>query len=69
MKQTKVIANKNLPARAPLWASMVAWLMLDRFDAPGWVFGVVGCLFVLLWLAYICTWFTHESTELNELKN
>lgn len=67
MKKIKVISNKNLPARPPLWSSMTAWLMLDRFDAPGWVYGVVGCLFVLLWIFYFCTWVTHEATELREL--
>ncbi len=67
MKKVKVIAGKHLPFRPPLWSSMTAWLMLDRFSAPGWAYGVVGCLFGILWILYFCTWATHESTELREL--
>lgn len=67
MKKTKVIASKNLPMRPPLWTSLVAWLLLDRFQPPGWVWGAVGCLFAFAWIVYFCTLFVHESTELKEL--
>ena len=53
MKKKKTIAAHNLPPRLPLYGSLVAWLVLDRLVAPGWVWGVVGTLFGLIWIVMI----------------
>jgi hypothetical protein len=50
----KVIDSKYIqhnPARVVL-ASMVIWLFMDKFNTPGWVYGVVG---TILGLAFIGT--------------
>jgi hypothetical protein len=52
MKKTKVISDKNLPVRAPILLTAVVYLFLDKFNAVGWVWGVVGTIFALLWIGY-----------------
>lgn len=48
------IKLNNLPPRLPLFPSLTAYLALVHFDAPEWVWGVVGFIFVFVWLA--CIW-------------
>lgn len=44
--EKRVISRKNLPTRVPVYQAMLAYLMLDKFNSPGWVWGVVGTIFV-----------------------
>lgn len=53
MKKVPVIDLKYLPTRWPLYQSLFAWLLLDRFHAAGWVKGVVWTLLGILWGASI----------------
>ena len=52
MKKRKVISSKNLPMRSPLIGALVWWLVLDKLGAPGWVWGVVGTMVVVAWIAF-----------------
>lgn len=63
MKKSKVIAYKNLPAKMPIVSSAVAYLFLDKFNAPGWVWGVVITLFSLLWIICIVAKIIQEEVE------
>lgn len=49
----KVISYKNLPTRWPVVATIAWWLLLDRLDAPGWLWGTLGTLLVIAWVACI----------------
>lgn len=54
MKKRRVIAHKNMPARVPLWQTVTLVLVLDRFGAPGWLWGVMLALTGMAWaLAYV----------------
>lgn len=53
MAKHKVIAWKYLPSRYPIGGTIVWWLFLDRLNAPGWVWGVVGVFVVTVWSATI----------------
>lgn len=54
MKKRRVIAHKNMPARVPLWQTVTLVLVLDRFGAPGWLWGVALALTGMAWvLAYV----------------
>ena len=53
-----------MPAKAPLWQTMVAALGLDRIGAPGWAWGVAGTLFALLWVVAIYNFFKQQHVEL-----
>lgn len=52
MKKRKVISSKNLPMRMPLIGTLVWWLVVDKLGAPGWVWGVLGTLLVVGWIAF-----------------
>ena len=49
----KVIAYKNLPAKLPLTQTLLVLLILDKYNAPQWVWGVVITIYSLLWILSI----------------
>jgi hypothetical protein len=64
MPKLKVISKKNLPTRFPLVSSCVAFLMLERFHAAGWIWGVAGTCFAVLWVACFYTAFNETQIDL-----
>lgn len=68
MKRHKVVSNKNLPMRLPIFPTITLWLLLDRLDAAVWVWSVVGTLWVILWIVAAITCWLQELTELKELQ-
>lgn len=48
-----VFAHRNLPTRLPVSWTAIAYLLLDRVDAPGWAWGVTGTLIISLWILAI----------------
>lgn len=64
MKKRKVIDAQNLPMRCPLVGSLVLYLVLDKFDAPGWAWGAVGLLMLILWIAWIADTLNNEKVDL-----
>lgn len=63
MKNRKVISYKNLPSKIPLLSSAVAYLLLEKFNAAGWVWGVFITLFSLIWIVMIYGLATEETTD------
>lgn len=49
----KVISKNNLPYKLPTFETLVTILALDYWDAPQWICGAVGLLFVFLWIGVI----------------
>jgi len=64
----KVLKRSNLPTRLPLWQSVVCLLALEHWNAPEWLYGVAGFLFLLLWIASIVTLIKEEQVDLLEKK-
>lgn len=62
----KVIATKNLPMPMPLQFSLICYLLLDKFQAAGWVWGVVCTVLAFVWFAYFYALATHEYIDLFE---
>lgn len=62
-----VLSRLQLPTRLPIWSSLVAWLTLDRLQAPGWVCGVVATLFAILWAVLIYSWWTEVPVASREI--
>lgn len=60
MKTYKVISPKDLPRRLPFCQTVVIGLLLDRLQAPGWVWGVAGTIVVAGWIGYIIEIFWQE---------
>lgn len=58
----RVIRLKDLPSRPPIFSTAVIWLLLDRFELPGWFHGVVWTLVALIWIAVIYAITTEKHT-------
>lgn len=62
----KVISRKQLPTQSNLgWKALTAYLALEHFNAPGWVWGVVGCIFALAFIGRIYYWCNEKETYIN----
>lgn len=68
MKKRKVMMWKQLPSRLPIQDSCVLWLMLDRFQAVGWVKGAAWTSMAIVWAAVIYGFCQEEPTLLKELE-
>lgn len=62
-QKRKVISLRNLPETAPLTQTAVLCLVLDRFGAPGWAWGVALTLAALYWLVVLTLWATEERVD------
>ena len=69
MANSKVVSFKNLPARLPFTQTVLAYLLLDKFHAPGWVIGTVWTLVGIIWIATIYGIIHQDQVELNELRD
>lgn len=62
----KVISRKQLPTQTHwFWKALTAYLTLEHFNAPGWMYGVVGCIFVLSLIGLVYTWCKEKETYIN----
>ncbi len=60
----KALAARNRPRSLSLSFYAVVWLLMDRFDPPGWLWGVIGCLCALLLAASVYDMLEAEDVEL-----
>jgi len=61
MKDYKAIKPQNLPARAPVFSTLTTVLALDHWNAPDWLWGSLGLLFLSIWIFFIVAK-AHEQT-------
>jgi len=64
MKKLKKIARQNIPHNFPVVSTTVAWLLLDRLDASGIVWGIVGTVFAILWVLVLLDIVWSDSVDL-----
>lgn len=69
MKRYKVIAHRHMPTKLPISWTLIAYLILDRFGAPDWVWGAVIVLVGLLWVSAISLIKLETPIDLVELKD
>ncbi len=48
---------------SPLVPSLVAWLVMDKLDAAGWVWGAVGFMLLLIWIVFLYAFFDRDEQE------
>lgn len=53
MKKKVVIKSSSLPARPPAGFALLWWLFLQHIDAPGWAYGILWTLVVILTVNFI----------------
>lgn len=63
----RVLDPSQIPTRPPVLLSAVIWLLLDRFDASGFVRGAVAVLVALIWFSYFLSWHAERYTRVREL--
>lgn len=68
MKEVKVVKRSNMPIRFPLWQTVTCLLALEHWNAPEWLYGVMGLFFILIWVAGILTFFKEKEIDLFENK-
>lgn len=64
MKKNRVIKPNNLPPKVPITGILVWILLLDRLNAPDWLWGVAGTVFGLLLIIAIISVFNCEYVDL-----
>lgn len=69
MKHPMVIQRNQLPARVPTVATIAWFLLLDRLQAPAWLWGAIGVVAVIGWAASIYTLFVQVPVKLKELSD
>lgn len=67
MKHPKVIKHNQLPTKPPTVATIAWCLLLDRFHAPAWLWGIAGTLFAIFWACSIYEMCMQKPIELKEL--
>jgi len=67
MKVKKVIKSTSLPTKLPIWSTITTALALDYWNAPQWLWGAMGLLFLIGWISCIICFATEEEIDL--LKN
>lgn len=64
MKKKKVIRVENLPTRLPLLPTLLIAIALDYFNAPQWLWGVVGFGAFLVWTICIIEMVYQEKIDI-----
>lgn len=63
-KKQKYIKPNNMPPRLSILWPIVWWLVLERFNAPGWVFGAIFTVIALLYAVEVWRMFACEAVDL-----
>lgn len=59
-KKRFVLPADHLPTRMPLWSSVVLYMALDLYHAPGWLWGMTCTVMALLWIGWALVFWQQE---------
>ena len=59
----KFIHANNMPPKIGVLHFIVWWLALDRFGAPGWLYGALFTVLGIAYLIQLWTVFTFEAVD------
>lgn len=64
----KVIKLSNYPTRLPVYNTIITAMALDYWNAPQWLWGALGILFLIIWIVSFYLIFKEEQVDIfNEL--
>jgi len=63
-KTRKALSGKNAPRSIRLSFYAVVWLLMDRLQPAGWVWGAVGLTCAILFVVSVIDFFAAEEVEL-----
>ena len=66
MHINKVVSYKCLPSKLPVWQTVTAFLLLDRLNVPQWVWGAVGCFYLLAWIICLFAVINQKQVDIFE---
>lgn len=64
---SKVLHPSQLPTRLPIIGTLVAYMCMDMYDAPGWVIGMVWTLLGIIWICAIVAIYKEDQIKLRDL--
>ena len=64
MKKRKVLKLGNLQTKPPIWSTITAAMALDYWNAPQWIYGAVGLIFIIGWASCIYHMITEEVVDI-----
>lgn len=66
MKKRTVISGKNLQMRSPIPIGLLIFLVMDRFNAPEWLWGIYSFLMLILIISWLVDLVKTESINIFE---
>lgn len=63
-KKRVVLPLSHLPTKLPLLSSIVFYMALDLYQAPGWAWGVVGTIMAVTWIVWAIDALRQEDRDL-----
>lgn len=63
----RILAARNLPMRMPWQPTLLIWLALDHWHAPGWLWGAAGLFLVAAWVCFFHDAMHTHATSLDDL--
>lgn len=64
MKKRNVISNKNLFPESPVISALVFYLCFTKWNAPEWLYGVVGLMYFLWLVSWIIDLFSIKGVDI-----
>ena len=66
MKSKNVIDSSNFPMRLPLFNTIVAYTVLEYWNAPQWLYGVLGTMYAIIWIGFFVSKFYEKRIDIFE---
>lgn len=66
MKQPRYLKASNLPPRVNVLVPLLWVLVLERFDAPGWIYGVIFTMLGIIYAGEIYRLFAGKAVDIFE---
>jgi 4-amino-4-deoxy-L-arabinose transferase-like glycosyltransferase len=67
-KESYFVSDKHKPLTSPFLGSIVFGMALDYYNAPQWLWGVVGVFVVCYWMIYLAEGFIMKPKTLDFTK-
>lgn len=63
----KVLHPSQIPTRLPFISTWLAYMTMDLYDAPGWMWGMGWTLITLIWIIAVVAIWKQDHTKILEL--
>jgi hypothetical protein len=64
MKKQKVIKFSNLPKSLPTIQTAIAYLLLDKFSPPQFIWGAICLFYLFVWIIYLVIVFNQQQQDI-----